>query len=202
MRREDLLELHYIAHFDNIVSVLQNGILSHSSAKDLPHRSIASEIVQDRRRSKLVPPNMPLHNYVNLYICGRNPMLFKLKFSCGYSELCVLRIGPEVLDLPGVIISDRNASSDYVLFKQAPEGLEIVNRDLVFAKNWNHPNEIEKEKHVSIKCAEVLIPYRLDARYISGAYVSCPESKQALEKVLIEARLNLNVEENADLFFK
>ena len=25
MRREDLLELHYIAHFDNIVSVLQNG---------------------------------------------------------------------------------------------------------------------------------------------------------------------------------
>ena len=116
MRREDLLELHYIAHFDNIISVLQNGILSHSSAEGLPHRSVASEVVQDKRRSKLVPPGRPLHNYVNLYICGRNPMLFKLKFSCGYSELCVLRIGSEVLDLPGVIISDRNASSDYVLF--------------------------------------------------------------------------------------
>ena len=202
MRREDLLELHYIAHFDNIISVLQNGILSHSSAEGLPHRSVASEIVQDKRRSKLVPPGQPLHNYVNLYICGRNPMLFKLKFSCGYSELCVLRIGSEVLDLPGVIISDRNASSDYVLFRPAPEGLEIVNKDLVFARYWNQPDEIEKEKHVSIKCAEVLIPDRLDARYISGAYVSCPESKQAIERILTDAGLNLNVVVDTYLFFK
>lgn len=202
MRREDLLELHYIAHFDNIVSLLQRGILAHSLAEDLPHRSVASEVVQDKRRSKMVPQGRPLHNYVNLYICGRNPMLFKLKFSCGYSELCVLRIQSDVLGLPGAIISDRNASSDYVRFRAAPDGLEIVDKDLVFAQYWNHPDEIEKEKHVSIKCAEVLIPDRLDSRYISGAYVSSPESKQVLEDLLEVAGLSLNVLVNTYLFFK
>ena len=55
---------------------------------------------------------------------------------------------------------------------------------------------------MSIKCAEVLIPDRLDASYISGAYVSCPESKQTLERILTDAGLNLNVVVDTYLFFK
>jgi hypothetical protein len=111
MKREDLDELSYIVHFDNVISIFRNGILSHALSKDLPHRSVSSQVVQGKRESKLFPQGTTLHSYVPLYICGRNPMLFRLKFSCGYSEICVLSISPEVLDLPGVIISDRNASS-------------------------------------------------------------------------------------------
>jgi len=129
-------------------------------------------------------------------------MLFRLKFSCGYSEICVLSISPEVLDLPEVIISDCNASSDYARFKSSPKGLEMVDKDLVFAEYWNHPDPIEKYKHVSIKCAEVLVPDRVEARYIRGAYVSCPESKKALEMKLSDAGLSINVVVNTYLFFK
>ena len=202
MRREDLGELSYIVHFDNVISIFQNGILSHALSKDLPHRSVSSQVVQGKREAKLFPQEMSLHNYVPLYICGRNPMLFRLKFSSGYSEICVLSISPEVLDLPGVIISDRNASSDYALFKPSPEGLEIVDKDLVFAGYWNHTDAVEKYKHVSIKCAEVLVPDRVPARYISGACVSCPESKEALEMKLSHAGLSINVVVNTYLFFK
>jgi hypothetical protein len=92
--------------------------------------------------------------------------------------------------------------SDYARFKSSPKGLEMVDKDLVFAEYWNHPDLYRKYKHVSIKCAEVLVPDRVEARYIRGAYVSCPESKKALEMKLSDAGLSINVVVNTYLFFK
>jgi hypothetical protein len=201
MRRESLLELHYIAHFDNIISIYQEGILSHNKAESIPHDSVASEIIQDRRRSKSVPGGRHLHDYVNLYIHGRNPMLFKLKHKYGYSELCILSISPEVLNMPGVIISSCNAASDYVLFEPAPEGLDIVDEELVFARYWTHPDQVEQWRRASIKCAEVLVPDHVDAEFIAKAYVSCSDSKIMLERIMRDAGLNLNVAVNTYLFF-
>jgi hypothetical protein len=144
MRREDLAELHYIVHFDNIISIIQRGILSHVLSTSLHHKSVASEIVQEKRKAKSLPQGKALHEYVNLYICGRNPMLFKLAFNCGYPEICVLSISPVVIDLHGVVVSDRNASSDYARFAHAPDGLLMIDRDRVFARYWNQPDPIEK----------------------------------------------------------
>lgn len=201
MRREALLELHYITHFDNIISIHQEGILSHNLAKSITHNSVADEIIQSRRRSKSVPGGRHLHDYVNLYIHGRNPMLFKLRYKYGYSELCVLSISSEVLNIPEVIITSCNASSDYVLFEPSPEGLDIVDEELVFAKNWTHPDQFEQWRRASIKCAEVLVPDCVDTGFISKAYVSCSDSKIMLERIMKDAGLNLNVEIDADLFF-
>src|SRR5712691_2607983 len=50
--------------------------------------------------------------YVNLYLCARNPILYKRQSR--HAELCVLRIDPRVLDLPGVVVTDGNAASAYV----------------------------------------------------------------------------------------
>jgi hypothetical protein len=201
MRRDVLLELHYITHFENIISIRQGGILSHNQAESIPHNSVADEIIQSRRRSKSVPGGRHLHDYVNLYFHGRNPMLFKLKHKYGYSQLCVLSISPEVLNLSRVIITSCNASSDYALFKPAPEGLDIVDEELVFARYWTHPDQFEKWRRASIKCAEVLVPDCVDKEFISKAYVSCRDSKIMLERIMRDAGLNLNVEINADLFF-
>lgn len=51
----------------------------------------------------MVPGGRPLHEYVNLYFCARNPMLFRIKDL--HLELCVLQIDTNVLDLPGVVIT-------------------------------------------------------------------------------------------------
>jgi len=107
-------ELHYIMPIANIGSVMAHGLLSYERAAGLPHASVALQPVQDKRDKKLVPGGLKLHQYANLYFHARNPMLFKRLNEAGM--LCVLRVSTEVLALPGAVISDQNAASDYVRF--------------------------------------------------------------------------------------
>ena len=180
MERNELRELHYITPISNVPSIVEHGILSHVRASRLQHQSVAMQAIQDRRAPKSLPGGRPLHEYVNLYICARNPMLRKRKDR--HLEICVLRVSPDVLDLPDAIVSDQNAASDYVRFSKAPEGLAIVNREMVFAEWWKYPeNQILEWRHASVKGAEVLVPDQVDARFVLGAYVSCEKAKASLE---------------------
>jgi hypothetical protein len=174
MNRQDLTELHYITPIANVPSILQHGILSHNRVAALPHDSVAMQEIQDLRENKAIPGARRLHDYANLYICARNPMLYKRLDR--HAGLCVLRINTNVLDLPGVIVSDSNAASQYVRFAPAPGGLSIVNRERTFADDWTSPDTIEYYRKKAGKCAEVLVPDRVDPCHIGGAYVSCEEA--------------------------
>jgi len=68
-----------------------------------------------------VPNGRALHEYANLYICPRNPML--LKKSDIHERICVLQVSVDVLDIPNVIVTDSNAASKYVSFRPAPGGV-------------------------------------------------------------------------------
>nr|VFJ98995.1 MAG: protein of unknown function (DUF4433) [Candidatus Kentron sp. LFY] len=70
--------------------------------------------VQDRRNKIQVPGGMRLHQYANLYFDARNPMMYKRLAQV--EVLCVLCVSTDVLNLPGVVITDQNAASDYVRF--------------------------------------------------------------------------------------
>jgi hypothetical protein len=179
MERNELQELHYIAPICNIPSILQHGILSHARASRLPHQSVAMEVIQDRRAGVRVPGGRPLHEYVNLYICARNPMLYKRQAQ--HVTICVLSVSPDVLDLPRVIVTDSNASSEYVRFAPAPDGLRIVDRDQTFAEYWTDQDPIEQWRKKAAKCAEVLVPDRVDPRFVIGVYVSCEQAKRQVE---------------------
>ncbi len=97
-----------------------------------------------------------------------------------HTQLCVLRIRPTILDLDGVIVTDRNAASS-ARFSPASTGLALIDRERVFAQYWTHPgDDIETDNHKKIMCAEVLVPNRIPPRYIFGAYVSCSESQRRL----------------------
>ena len=114
-------------------------------------------------------------------------------------RICVLRVSPDVLDLPNVIVTDGNAGSRYARFRPAPSGLAIVNRERTFARNWKHPEDQRDEwRHSAQKCAEVLIPDIVPARYITGAYVSCSLAEQTLRGLAP----NLPIMVNGDLFFQ
>lgn len=191
MKREDLDELHYITAISNMPSIWRNGILSHKRASKYQHVSIASGEIQERRARKIIPGGRALHEYVNLYFCARNPMLYLRRSQ--HTGLCVLRIGLSVLDLPGVVITDRNAASDWVRFFPSPEGLTSVSGELVFAEYWTHPEDLFTEwEHKSIKCAEVLVPDRVDPRYFLGVYVSCEEAKINFEATGVPLTLEIN----------
>src|SRR5262245_61322564 len=111
MHRGDLAEVHYIAPITNLASIRARGILSHRRVAAIKHDSIAMPQVQDIRAKVIVPGGRPLHEYVNLYINARNPMLYKRIPE--HPNIVVLRISPSVIDLPGVVVSDQNAASGW-----------------------------------------------------------------------------------------
>ena len=113
-------------------------------------------------------------------------------------EICVLKISIEVLSLPGVILADQNAASNYVKFLPSPEGLKALNFDLIYATNWKHPDDqIAEWRHSSVKGAEVLVPDCIEHRYILGAYVCNKRAEKALRDVCFSG----SIEVKSGLFF-
>lgn len=198
MKREDLAELHYITPIVNVPSILQEGILSHELSEGIPHHSVANPEVQERRAARVLPGpgKRMLHQFANLYFHARNPMMYVLQSN--YRNLCVLRVSTDVLDIPGVVIADRNAARTGVSFGPASTALASIDYELVFADSWTYPEDQAKERsHKAIKCAEVLVPGRVAPDYVFGAYVSGATNRARLAK----AAPSLEATVNADLFF-
>ncbi|RJQ46556.1 MAG: DUF4433 domain-containing protein [Nitrospiraceae bacterium] len=200
MTFDELQELHYITPIENINSILKAGILSHNKVKRIPHKSVAMDEIQERRKKVAVPGGRPLHHYVNLYFHARNPMMFKRKDS--HKELCVIRVSKDLMKLIDVVVTDGNASSDYVRFASSHNGLDMINKELVFARYWNHDDPIEKFRHAVTKCAEVLVPDKVTTNFIIGTYVSCEESKTRLYDIIETFEPAFSITVNPDLFFQ
>lgn len=196
MNRDEITKLYFIAPIANVPSILQHGILSHKLSGQIDHHSVAMPEIQERRKNKQIPGARPLHDYANLYFDAHNPMLSKRRAQ--NDEICILQVDAKVLDLPGVIIADRNAASDWVRFSPVAEGLKSIDRDRVFAQYWTHPQDLYDEmRHKSEKCAEVLVPDRVKPCYFVGAYV-------ANEVALLwfqQLNINLPVCIRSDIFF-
>jgi hypothetical protein len=142
-------EFQCIMPMENIPSVLGHGILSHEQASQLAHASVAMEVIQDKRDKKQVPGGLKLHQYANLYFHARNPMMSKRRHEA--PKLCVLRVASRVLEIQGAVITDQNAASTYVRF-YAPDQINLLNEDNIFARSWKHPEDQIKEwKHSSAK---------------------------------------------------
>ncbi len=196
MKLDEVQELHYITPIANVTSIMQYGLLSHNRAKKMHHYSVAMQEIQEKRAQKIVPGAKSLHDYVNLYFYARNPMLYKLQEE--HQRLCVLRIDTDVLNLPGVVITDGNAASRYTAFWPSPDGLENLNREDIFTEWWVDENPVEQHRKKRLKCAEVLVPDQINSKYILGAYVSCEEAKREL----VRHGFNLQIIIDAYLFFR
>ena len=196
MNRSDVTELYYITQITNVPSILKQGILSNRLSSKLPHDSIAMPEMQDKRENKRIPGAGMLHDYANLYFDAHNPMLSKRRDR--NNEICILRISATILELPSVIVSDRNAASGYVRFYPVNEGLTAINKERLFAMYWTHPgNQYEEWSHKSYKCAEVLVPCKIAPEYILGALVANQVALESLRKLEME----LPVEIKSGIFF-
>jgi hypothetical protein len=177
-----------------------NGLLSHNLSQKIAHESCASNDVQERRAKVVIPGGGALHEYANVYINARNSMMYSLRDK--HHSLAVLSLSNNILDLPGTIVADRNASRDYCIFKPAAEGLKMIDSKLVFAEYWTHDNEIEQYHHEGAMCAEVLVPYKIEPCHIMKAYVLCGEGEQSLKAALDRAGLQSSIEIAPYLFFQ
>lgn len=191
-----VIEFQCIMPMDNVPSVINHGILSYEEAAKLEHRSVAMQIVQDRRDLKQVPGGLKLHQYANLYFHARNPMMFKRKDES--ANLCVLRVSTEVCRLGGAVLTDSNASSDYARFLH-PSQWKLLPFEDIYAMDWRHPDDpIAYYRHRSRKCAEVLVPHRIAPELVIGAYVV----DSAAATRLAGLGFSLPVALNSVLFFR
>ena len=196
MKRADVKELHYITAIANVSSILKHGILSHTLAAQLTHDSVAMPEIQAIRQNKQIPGARRLHEYANLYFDAHNAMLSRVR---GHnSTICVLRVNPGVLDLPGVIVTDRNAASSWVSFLPVEDGLKAIDRERLFARSWKHPEDMYDEmNHKSEKCSEVLVPDQVDVQFLLGAYVANQHALAAFQTL----GTRLPVRLRSDMFF-
>jgi hypothetical protein len=170
------------------------AVLSNERAAKLEHASVAMQSVQDKRDNVQVPRGLKLHQYANLYFHARNPMLYKRKAEA--NNLCVLRISTDILRIEGVVITDQNASSDYVRF-YSPQQIQQINFNMVFAEDWNDDDQISYWQKKAAKCAEVLIPGCVPPDLIFGAYVCGEQVKNAIKSY----RFSDNIIVNPHMFF-
>jgi len=155
----------------------------------LNHLSVADAAVQARRATRSVPNGLALHMYANLYIHARNPMMYVRKEQ--HLELCVIRVSPAVLDLPGVVIADGNSAANWTRFVPSPGGLSAVDRELVLADWWNTSTEAKR-----IRSAEVLVPGVVTPNYLVGSYVSCKQAQDRFNELdLPDPRLQATIYE-------
>lgn len=193
-------ELYNIMPIANIPSVIKYGILSHNliRKKKIPHQSVAMEDVQGKRKGKIVPGGRPLHDYANLYFDAHNPMLSRVRDN--NENICILKISIDVLNLPGVVISDRNAACSFVGFYPYPEGLKKLDFDMIYDAWWKHNDDpMLEELHKNVKCAEVLVPDRIESSYIFEACVCSQQAANRLNQAGFSG--NMEIDNDKKLFF-
>ncbi len=173
--------LYNIQAIENIPSIMKRGLLSNERASKISHVSIAMNEVQERREHVRIPNGLKLHQYANLYFDPWNPMLSRKRSQ--NEEICILKFDRVVLDFEGVIVSDKNASSDYAAFYTPEVGLEHIDFDLVYARYWTDNDYYEQCRKKSIKCAEVLVPYVIPYEYVVCAAVVNERAAESLEDV-------------------
>src|SRR5262249_29723586 len=139
-----------------------------------------------------IPQGLALHDYANLYIHARNPMMSRLVNSA-CAPIVVLRIDPLVLDIPGTVIADGNAAADHTRLFPAPAGLANLDHDRVYARWWLDDNQVVYWEKKRIRCAEVLVPHRIAVGYLKGAYVRDQHGMQACESLAIARGVNTDV---------
>ena len=155
--------LYHITHINNLPSIMNRGLLSHSLAENLPHRDISMHDVNERRAWCETIYGRPIHDYVPLYFNPRNPMLFKRRNI--QRELLILAIRREVLFAEKILVTDGNAASPRTEIFPLHD-IEMIDWNGVHTSFW--PDYEDGKRKI---CAEVLVPDRIDSREIET--ISC-----------------------------
>lgn len=193
--------LYNINDLSNLKSIFKHGILSKNTLKKrniVQYADLSNKDVQKRRDNKIIPNHGFLHDYANLYIDARNPMMFFEISNKNINELCVICVDKRVLDLKGTIISDQNAASQLAYFSEPEKALEYVNFKMIFAKDWNDTDYGNYIKKKAIKCAEVLVPNEIPVEYLLKIKVANEQAQKNVEAF----NINVLIEVDKEIFFQ
>lgn len=189
--------LFYITHIDNIPSIIEKGILSHSSIEDegLEYTQIYDKAIVNNRKEKLVG-DKSLWHYANVYFQPRNPMLYRVTMEKSPDDVAIIAVRKEVIDFPGVYISDGNAASINTKFYEGSNYKIIQNhiKRMTILQWWSEFNSTKR-----MIMAECLVPNQIPSEYIEAIYVS---NHLVAEKLRPSISPDTNIIPEPNMFFQ
>lgn len=155
---------HYFYHFTdirNLPSIRDNGLLAMSEV---------------RRRTLIVAPGgnewsfdadrrSGMDAYVHLCFFRDHPMEYLATKEGRIGESRFLKINPEVLKTPGVLISDRVSNRSNAWPRPAEEMIERLDLEVIYTRtDWKDPKIQERLK--AARLCEILVPKQIGVEQI------------------------------------
>jgi hypothetical protein len=188
MKKNDIKSLYYITHIDNLLSILQQGILSHEQVEErkVSFAPIYDSGIVSKRKEKATPNQNSLWKYANLYFQPRNPMMYRVIHDKNKRDIAVVGVSPNVLKGKDVLITDGNAANDPTQFFSSSQGLEVIQKQWkVIQNDWWNDLDGSKRKIM----AECLIPNQVRPELIHSIFVADHITKNRVESVLGSSKI-------------
>ena len=177
MQALNIRALYYITHIDNLPSIFEQGILSRGRIETegaqfismFKGRTDTKNDTNKRRKVKPQKGEKNLLNYANLFFQPRNPMMYRAMFETGEDKLAVLEIADTVLNEPGVIITDGNATDELTQFYPGIQGLKrLQQQGRIIQSEWWKISDGSKRKIM----AECLVPDQVKPEHIRSVIIA------------------------------
>jgi hypothetical protein len=188
----------HMVHRQNLESILTAGaIYSKNRMGTKPFVSIAYESVQELRSKVIVTcSGRQLHDYVPLYFGNRTPMIAALEKQ--NEDILFLRFSLDILELPGVVLTDGNAASSGTTFHKYTNLNSLEHLDSAAIRSVYYANDDEKKRR---KQAELLVPDQIEIRHVFDIVCYSESARAAILSVLKDHGRNWSVNVNPGTWY-
>lgn len=182
--------LYRMTHYSMLDSTLKHGILSHNEADKRglinPMYDISNPDVQNRRHQ--------IHDYVCLYFSPRNPMLYFHRNR--QQDIIFLGVDFNIISENGACFTDGNAASDDTQFYRDISQLNRLKWEIINDPFWSNYPDGKR-----VKCAEVLIPHKINVQKILKIFCYTEIQKEICKNIVFNNNIELCVEMDRSLYF-
>jgi hypothetical protein len=178
-RREKLTEnvinnlphkgFYHMTHFDNLESILLNGLMSHNHvyAYKMLRIDISNQTIQQKRDRIESVFGRNIQDYVPLYINPQNPMMDSQTVKNYGSSIVLLEVIPHILvQEKNTLFSDGSAAQEETNFYHNQNEMEKINWHLLQKGKWIKDTESQR-----VMCSEVLVPEKVEIFYINKIFL-------------------------------
>ena len=152
--------LYYMAHRENVPSILEKGILCHTEVQGIEHIDFSTSGVQLRR--------LQFHDYVPLYFNVHTPMQYVLTHEAKGKKavieqndlVFILFKAQTIFSIPNIQFTDGNAADGETTFYKELKDLEKLDWSEILKRNGCYTSELKR-----VKAAEVLVPSHIPPDY-------------------------------------
>ena len=182
--------LWHMTHKDNILGILEYGILNHYDAHEFKVNRVDISDPDAQRWREYVDPHFSrkIHEYAPLYIKPRNPMLYVRRHL--QNDLCLVEISFSALYDVEYLITDGNAASRDTQFFKAVTRLDLLPWAVLNSGFW--PDHEDGKRKM---CSEVLIYPKVTPKHIMCVHCY---SRRTLDYL---SNLKIKTEMSRTLFF-